>query len=112
MSPPYRNVITLIPLPSEPKEMFPFSPWFTDNHLMTSEMLAKTVAADPLAKADVYCPKCSFNTLHVIPVLCIGKKIGLCKKVECAEPREHFHVKCTKCDWRTLMATYEAKKNP
>jgi hypothetical protein len=110
MSPPYRNnVISLIPLPSEPKELFQFYPWHTDNHLVTAQMQIKFAAADPLARADVYCPKCSFNTLYVISVLCTGKKVGLCKKVKCAELREHFHVKCTKCDWRTLMAAYKTE---
>jgi DNA-directed RNA polymerase subunit RPC12/RpoP len=111
MSPPYRdNVIPLIPLPNEPKELFSFQPWDAEKRLATSEELRKRQEGHN-PKADVYCPKCSFNTLYVIPALCTGKKIGLCKKVECGEVREHFHVRCDRCGWRTLMGTREMKKD-
>jgi ribosomal protein S27AE len=113
MSPPYRsNVIPLIPLPSEPKEMFSFHPWGDDKRLTTNEEFHERQAGQ-VAKPAVFCPKCSFNFLLVIPALCTGKKVGLCKKVECSEVREHFHVKCHQCGWRTLMATHEeTKKDP
>jgi hypothetical protein len=105
---PYRENVIPFPLPDQPQPLFPFSPWTSENYLVNTRTFNQGILPGKSAiKPDVFCPKCSFNTLIVIPVLCIGKKLGRCRKVKCSELREHFHVKCERCQWHTLMSSYE-----
>ena len=102
---PYRipaKVISII----EPAPLFPNQVWSDDKRLMTA-------AGHKSGEYDVYCPKCRFNTLYLTSTtICTGKSTrDCCEEVQvlCPEHREHFHIRCSRCSFRGLMATADGK---
>jgi hypothetical protein len=101
MTDPYRTPDVQPPRPLEPE---PLWPWRAVRGEKPAECpKCYTAGRDPYTKKIVQPP---LETSK----LCTGRRVGLCKWVVCAETREHFHVTCRYCGWRTLMATADAVK--